>query len=113
MAVRGLEDTELPACVVIAVVRPARQHQEEPELVGRRAEQLFAKQRDDLNAPEELIFEVDQPLRSAQRAQIRFENGEVAIRKRRVRPLRDSANHLHAAGTRWSGDHRFGKRHPG
>src|SRR5580704_1378580 len=94
LPVRGFENTELAARVVVAIVRPSRQHEHEPELVARWSQQLFTKQRHDLSTPEELVLEIDQSLGASHRAQVRLEDAEITVRERWIGLLRDGTNDL-------------------
>ena len=68
------EHAELAAGVVGAVVRLRRQHDDEPEVGGRADRELVGEDRDDLRRPQELVLDVDQPLRGAQRPNVALED---------------------------------------
>jgi hypothetical protein len=63
LAVGFSEEGELPAAVVLSGVGLARQHDDDPKLVGRRAPELVGKDVHDLRRPQELVLQVDQLLR--------------------------------------------------
>src|ERR1700730_16145387 len=96
LTVSGFENSELAARIVVTVVRPSRQYENEPELVGRRSQQFLAQQSHNLSAPKELIFQIDQPLPAPNGAHVGLENAEITLRKSRIRLLRDRPNHLNA-----------------
>jgi hypothetical protein len=68
--VRLDEPAELSARVVLAVVRLRREKDQEPEVVVGRSAQLLLEHRDDFRRPEELVLEVDEPLRRAESAEV-------------------------------------------
>jgi len=96
VAVRVGEHAELAARVVLAVVRLARKQDDQAELVAGRILELRLEDRHELGGPEELRLEVDQPLRGAQRADVRLENPEVTARQGVVDAVRDGADELRA-----------------
>ena len=61
--VGGDEPAEHPARVVLAVVGLVREQDDDAEVVARRVAQLGLEDVDDLRRPQELVLEVDQPLR--------------------------------------------------
>src|SRR5436309_15649612 len=77
----GLDQlSERATRVVVAVVRLGRQHGDDPKVVARRRAQLLAQDLVDLTGPEELVLDVDQPLRRAKGADVRLENAEIPTR---------------------------------
>jgi hypothetical protein len=63
-----LEHAELTPRVVLAIVRPLWKDKTDAEVVRRWPEQLLAQHRDKLDAPEELILQVDKTARPTQRS---------------------------------------------
>ena len=71
------QHAELAHGVVVAVVGLRREDDHDPELVARRVAQLVREQVDDLGRPQELVLEVHEPLRTADRAHVALEDPEV------------------------------------
>ena len=69
--------------------------QQDPERRIGRAAKLLGQDRGDLGRPQELVLDVDQALRSPERAQVGLENAEIAARDRPVDALRHRPDDLH------------------
>src|SRR5207248_8626327 len=93
-AVRSLEQGDLAAGVLFAVVGLRRQEHEQAELVRGRIAELRSEDLDDLRRPEELALEVDQRPRRAKCANVALEDLEFATGQRLVDLLRHRPDEL-------------------
>jgi hypothetical protein len=92
------ELSELAAGVVLAVVRLRREQHEQAKPVVRWMFELGRERVGDLGRPEELVLEVDEPLRRADGGEIRLEDRELAPWKRVVDLLGHGADDLQLRG---------------
>src|SRR5439155_22497207 len=86
---------ELPSRVVRTVGRICRQDEYQPELVAGWPLDLALQDLGDLARPEELAFEVDEPLRRPERPHVGLENPKVPSGNPAVDVLRHRADDLH------------------
>ena len=102
------EAAELAERRVLACVGVVGQHDDDPEVVARRPPQLRREDVDDLRRPQELVLQVDEPLRRAEGVQVGAERPEVAVGGEAVdalgdrpdQPGRDRAHRLRHRGRR-------------
>ncbi len=110
-AVIGIEQhADLPARVLSAVVGLRGQDDHDPELGRRRVAQFVGDHRHKLRGPEELIFDVDQLLRGAERAHVALEDPKFTCGDRVVHVLLDRAQDLHGRGARRGRRHQLRKQ---